>query len=102
MEVPHKVKNRTTMGFPGCPVVKTLCFHCRERGLHPWLGTFHMPRGGAKRKKKMEHLKIELPYGAAIPLLVTYPKKMKSLSQLDSDYDGILNIIIYIKHKFYY
>ena len=24
--------------FPGGPVVRTLCFHCRGYGFHPWLG----------------------------------------------------------------
>ena len=24
--------------FPGGPVVKTLCFHCRGLGFNPWLG----------------------------------------------------------------
>ena len=24
--------------FPGSPVVKTPCFHCRRQGLDPWLG----------------------------------------------------------------
>ena len=28
----------THWGFPGCPVVKTPCFHCREHGFDPWSG----------------------------------------------------------------
>ena len=23
--------------FPGGPVVKTVCFYCRERGFDPWI-----------------------------------------------------------------
>ena len=29
---------RTVWDFPGHPVIKTLHFHCRERGFDPWLG----------------------------------------------------------------
>ena len=38
--------------FPGGPVVKTLCFHCRGRGFDPWLGKFRIPHRVAKKKKK--------------------------------------------------
>ena len=32
-----KVKlNHTDRGFPGSPVVRTPCFHCREHVSHPW------------------------------------------------------------------
>ena len=37
--------------FPGGPVVKTPCFHCRGPRFHPWSGKFRMPRGVAKKKK---------------------------------------------------
>ena len=36
--------------FPGGPVVKTPCFHCRGHGSDPWSG----PRGTARRKKKKD------------------------------------------------
>ena len=29
---------RSLQGLPGGPAVKTLPFHCRERGFNPWLG----------------------------------------------------------------
>ena len=29
---------RASWDFPGCPVVKTLHFHCRGRVVNPWLG----------------------------------------------------------------
>ena len=38
--------------FPGCPVVKTLCFHCRGPWFKPCWGRSHMPRAMAKKKKK--------------------------------------------------
>ena len=44
--------------FPGSPVVKTPCFHCRGLGFDPWpggaerQGRSHMPGGMAKKKKK--------------------------------------------------
>ena len=50
MEVPQKIKNRTTRDFPGGPVVKTLCFHYREPGFDPLSGTFRMPRGAGKKQ----------------------------------------------------
>ena len=31
-------KRGTLQDFPGTPVVKTPCFHCRGLGLHPWSG----------------------------------------------------------------
>ena len=42
--------------FPGSPVVKTPCFHCRGLGFDPWpggayrQGRSHMPGGTAKNK----------------------------------------------------
>ena len=38
--------------FPGGPVVKTLCFHCRGRGFDPWGGRSHMLCSLAKKGKK--------------------------------------------------
>ena len=33
-----KKKKGLHWDFPGSPVVKTPCFHCRKHGFHPWLG----------------------------------------------------------------
>ena len=46
---------KTDLGdFPGGPVIKTPCFHCRGPGFHPWLGkqnpTCHMAQQRKKRK----------------------------------------------------
>ena len=40
--------------FPGRPVVRVLCFHCREHGLWSLVGEIgsHMPYNRAKKKKK--------------------------------------------------
>lgn len=45
-------KNLLYWDFPGHPVIKTLHFHCRERGFHPWLGELRpcLPPGVAKKK----------------------------------------------------
>ena len=32
------IKKNKTQDFPGSPVVKTPCLHCREHGFNPWLG----------------------------------------------------------------
>ena len=32
-------------------MVKTLCFHCRGHGLHPWSKKFHTPQSAVKKKK---------------------------------------------------
>ena len=52
--------------FPGGPVVKTLCFHCRGRGFDPWLGKFRMPHSVAKKKKKKKNvltISRKMPFG---------------------------------------
>ena len=33
-----EVLNASLQEFPGSPVVKTLCFHCKGCGVDPWLG----------------------------------------------------------------
>jgi len=39
--------------FLGGPVVKTLCFHCRGRGFHLWLGKIpHAAWHGQKKKER--------------------------------------------------
>ena len=38
--------------FPGGPVVRTLHFHCREPGFHPWLGKILQVKWPKKKKKK--------------------------------------------------
>ena len=39
------------MTFPGCPVVKSLRFQCRENGFDPWLGNKDPTWQRAKKKK---------------------------------------------------
>ena len=53
------------MNFPGSPVVKTLCFHCKMCGLNPWLGNKipHALHHSQKLKKKKKiHSFIHLKY----------------------------------------
>ena len=38
------------MDFPGGPVFKILCFHCREHGFEPWSEKFCLPCGVAKKE----------------------------------------------------
>ena len=42
--------------FPGGPMVRTLCFHCRGRGFNPWSGELrsYTAHSMAKKKKKNE------------------------------------------------
>ena len=42
------------MTVPDSPVVRTPCFHCREHGVNPWLGTKipHAVWHGQKKKKE--------------------------------------------------
>ena len=48
---PHPWKEKRD--FLGGPVVKTLCFHCRARGFHLWLGKIpHAAWHGQKKKGK--------------------------------------------------
>ena len=46
-----KQKIIMTWDFPGCPVVKTLCFQCKGCGFNPWELKSHMPGSMAKKKK---------------------------------------------------
>ena len=47
--------------FPGSPVVKTLCFHCRGHRVRflVWELRVHMPQGTAKEKKSLVQLRGE-------------------------------------------
>ena len=27
------------LGFLGCPLIRTLCYHCQGNGFNPWSGT---------------------------------------------------------------
>ena len=56
MNTQIKTQNRD---FPGGPVVKTPCFHCREHGFNLRSGKFHMLHGAAKKKKTQN---ITLPH----------------------------------------
>ena len=38
-------------GFPGGPVINTLCLQHREPGFNSWLGKFYTPWGAAKKKR---------------------------------------------------
>ena len=44
---------RRSWDFPGVPVVKTVCFHCRGHGFDPWLGPkiWHAAQRGQKLNK---------------------------------------------------
>ena len=39
-ELGFRSKNEPFRDFPGGPVVKTLCFHCREYRFDPWPGNW--------------------------------------------------------------
>ena len=56
-------KKRTVQDFPGGPVVKTPCFHCRgRRRFDPWsVGGLnsHKPRGTARKKERKKERKRE-------------------------------------------
>ena len=41
----------TYWDYVGSPVVKTLCFHCKNQGINSWLGELrsHMPYGVEKK-----------------------------------------------------
>ena len=41
-------KYRHLREFPGGPVVKTLCFHCRDHGFDPWLRNWNPTCHGAQ------------------------------------------------------
>ena len=48
---------------PGSLVVRTPCFHCKERGFDPWLGNYrsYMPSLAAKKKKKEQNQNPAFP-----------------------------------------
>ena len=51
------VKKETPLDFPNGWVVRTLCFHCRDRGRIPAQG---MPCGTAKKKKNHDIICVNL------------------------------------------
>ena len=50
-------KKRWSQKFPGSPVVRTLCSHCRRPGFNPWLGnwdpTSHSARQETNKQRKV-------------------------------------------------
>ena len=54
--------------FPGGPVARTLLFHCRGRGVHPWLGNQAPTQWAAwSRNKKKERKKEYSPRQVQVP-----------------------------------
>ena len=63
-EILSLLQENDTLGFPGGPLVKAACFHCRGHGFHPWSRTSpHASRCGQKKERK----KIT-PYATDKPL----------------------------------
>ena len=61
MDITKNTKINKCWDFPGGPVVKTPCFHCRGHGFDPWLGKIPMPHGvTGKKKKKEERKKLQV------------------------------------------
>ena len=60
-EAIHVRNNESQWVFPGGPVVRALCFHCRGHGFDPWSGnqdsTSHMARPKKKKKNQKERIK---------------------------------------------
>ena len=52
----HFLEANADLDFPGSPVVKTLCFQCREHRFNPWFGELrsYMPHGTTKKKIKIK------------------------------------------------
>ena len=57
----HTVNTENMRKFPGSPVVKTPCFHCRGCGFDPWSGKLrsHMPRDTVKKTKQGVSLVVQ-------------------------------------------
>ena len=54
LRVKRETKIRTvSWNLPGGPVVKTLCFHCREHKFDPWSGEMLHGQKVKKKKKKI-------------------------------------------------
>ena len=55
-------KSGTFWNFPGSPVIKSSCFHCREHEFNPQLRNQdpHVVLACEKKKKKGTHLRIPL------------------------------------------
>ena len=63
-EILSLLQENDTLGFPGGPLVKAACFHCRGHGFHPWSrNSPHASRCGQKKERK----KIT-PYATDKPL----------------------------------
>ena len=79
-EVSQKEKDRD---FPGGPVVKTPCFHCRGNGLHPWSGnkdpTYRRAQPNRKKEKKDTCHVISLLCGIQNMTLMNLSVKRKQI-----------------------
>ena len=103
--------------FPGGPVVKTPCFHCREHGFSPFQGTkiAHALKHGQKKKKEMpaplqtscvsscKRLYLSQP---CFPCAMIRPKQANNKPFLSSKYPGHVKIslitsIMYFKVGFW-
>ena len=69
----HKTQNLKDKkkGFPGCPVVRTLWFHCQGHMFYPWLGNWDSAGCAAKKKKKEKVHKILPITQFSLPLAVS-------------------------------
>ena len=54
LEIKSQIKTGEICDFTGCPMVKTLCFHCKQQGLTPGWGNKipHATRCSQKEQKK--------------------------------------------------
>ena len=64
----HFLEANSDLDFPGSPMVKTLCFQCKECRFNPWFGELrsYMPHGTTKKKKKKKSKARGFPGGFVV------------------------------------
>ena len=55
-------KKRWSQKFPGSPVVRTLCSHCRRPGFNPWLGNWDPTSHSARQETNKEKSSLGWKY----------------------------------------
>ena len=78
------LRNILLKDFTGSPVVKTLCFHCRGYGFHPWLGTKipYASRHSQKKKKK----EMSFPFSV---------RTLKAVFKIFIDFVTIFHVLVF-------
>ena len=80
-------------GFPGGPVVKTLCFQRTGHGFNPWSGelTSCMPRSAAEAKQNKTLLLKNVNHHLSLQRVIIFFQYQKKVTSLITDHHNKYN-----------